>query len=67
MYKSYLSIITFITGNHTVAAVKLDENYEGMASALNSTFSEIESLISKKKISVDGQDCPVEVFLEGDH
>ena len=47
--------------------MKLDENYEEMASALNSTFSEIESLISNKKIMVDGQDHPVEVFLGGDY
>ena len=62
-----MCIIILITGNHTVAAVKLDENYEEMAAALISTFSEIESLISNKKITVDGHDYPVEVFLGGDY
>lgn len=67
MYKNSVCIIILITGNHTVAAVKLDENYEEMAAALISTFSEIESLISNKKITVDGHDYPVEVFLVGDY
>lgn len=54
-------------GNHTIAVVNGSEKYETLQVSFKTTFSEINSLIDKGTISVDGQEVKLEFFLGGDY
>lgn len=54
-------------GNHTIAVVNGSEKYETLQVSFKTTFSEINSLIDKGTIIVDGQEVKLEFFLGGDY
>ena len=54
-------------GNHTIAVVNGSEKYETLQVSFKTTFSEINSLIDKGNIIVDGQEVKLEYFLGGDY
>ena len=56
-----------IAGNHTFAAVKGDESYELLSTALKPVFDEMNILIKRKTIQVCGKDVPLEFYLGGDY
>lgn len=56
-----------LTGNHTIAVIKGQESYELLQSSCATIFKQVNDLTKKKKVTIDGRDMPVEVFLGGDY
>ena len=52
--------------NRTVAIINGPEKYETLKTALSPLFDEVNQLISKGTISIDGEDIQLEFFLGGD-
>ena len=52
--------------NWTIAIVNGLKKYETMKTSLNFFFEEVNGLINKGSISVDGKDIKLNFFLEGD-
>lgn len=57
----------FYTGNHTVAVIKGHESYDLLKSSCKDVFGYMNQLLDDGKISIDGKDIPVEIFLGGDY
>ena len=62
-----LILITVITGNNAVAVIKGHESYELLQSSCSTIFRQVNNVIDKGKVSVEGKDIPVDVFLGGDY
>ena len=56
-----------MTGNHAVAVIKEQESYELLQSSCATLFNQVNNLIEKGKVSIEGKDVPDEVFLGGDY
>lgn len=54
-------------GNHTIAIVKGAEKYEALKESFKDVFDDINALNRSKKLTVDGKDYNVELFLGGDY
>lgn len=54
-------------GNHTIAMVKGTEKYETLKESLKNVFDEINALNRDKKLTIDGKDYNVELFLGGNY
>lgn len=54
-------------GNRTIAIVDSPENYEVLKNAFGSVFKEVNELIKKGSIEVDGEKINTEFFLGGDY
>lgn len=54
-------------GNHTIAVVKGTEKYETLKESFKNVFDEINALNRDKKLTIDGKDYNVELFLGGDY
>lgn len=54
-------------GNHTIAVVNGSEKYETLQESFETAFSEINSLIKKGTITVDGEEVKLEFFLGGNY
>jgi hypothetical protein len=54
-------------GNHTIADVKGAEKYETLKGPFKNVFDEINALNRTKKLTIDGRDYNVELFLGGDY
>ena len=54
-------------GNHTIAVVKGAEKYETLKESFKNIFDEINALNRTKKLTIDGRDYNVELFLGGDY
>ena len=52
--------------NKTFAIINGPENYDTLKTSLSKSFNEINDLIEKGTLSVDGEDVQVEFFLGGD-
>jgi hypothetical protein len=52
--------------NKTVAIVNGPEKYETMKTSLSDFFCEVNELIEKKTLLVDGEDIELDIFLGGD-
>jgi hypothetical protein len=52
-------------GNHTIAVVKGAEKYETLKESFKNIFDEINALNRTKKLTIDGRDYNVELFLGG--
>lgn len=57
----------FYTGNHTVAVIKGHKSYDLLKSSCKDVFGYMNQLLDDGKISIDGKDIPVEIFLGGDY
>ena len=66
-YVIYLLIILLQTGNHTVAVIKGQESYELLQTSCATVFKQDNEIIKEGKVSIDGRDIPVELFLGGDY
>jgi hypothetical protein len=64
---SWFTITYLCTGNHTVAVIKGQESYELLQTSCSSIFRDINSLVDSKKVTIDGKDIPVEVYLGDDY
>jgi len=53
--------------NHTVAVIKGHESYDPLKSSCKDVFGYMNQLLDDGKISIDGKDIPVEIFLGGDY
>jgi len=60
-------LITVITGNNAVAVIKGHETYELLQSSCSTIFRQVNHVIDKGKVSIEGKDIPVDVFLGGDY
>ena len=47
--------------------IKGDESYEVLQSSCSTVFSQVNELIKKGQVSINGKDVPIEVFLGGDY
>ena len=54
-------------GNRTLCIVNGPEKYETLKSSMGSVISEINSIINKGKVEIDGREVNIEVFLGGDY
>ena len=54
-------------GNHTIAVVKGEEKYDTLKESFQKFFDEINALNRSKKLTIDGRDYNVELFLGGDY
>lgn len=59
-------ILSFI-GNHTFAVVRGAENYDTIKSSFRDVLRDINRLIERGFILVEGHLVPVEIFLGGDY
>lgn len=59
-------ILSFI-GNHTFAVVRGSENYDTIKSSFRDVLRDINRLIERGFILVEGHLVPVEIFLGGDY
>lgn len=57
----------FYTGNHTVAVIKGHESYDVLKSSCKDVFGYVNKLLHDGKMSIDGEDIPVEILLGGDY
>ena len=64
---SLIALITLITGNNAVAIINGQESYEILQSSCSTIFHQVNNVIDKGKVSVEGKDVPVDVFLGGDY
>ena len=62
-----IALITLITGNNVVAVIKGPESYEVLQSSCSTIFQQVNNVIDRGKVSVEGKDVPVDVFLGGDY
>ena len=53
--------------NHTIAVVKGKEDYETLQKCFGDLFRDINTVISEKKIEVDGTTINLYFFLGGDY
>ena len=53
-------------GNHTFAAVKCSEDYDQLKEALVPVFLEMNEMIKKKEITVNGRCVKLDIKLGGD-
>lgn len=51
--------------NKTIAIINGPESYETLQTSLQNLFQEINNLIDKEFISIDGDDVKLDFFLEG--
>ena len=56
-----------LTGSHTVAVVKGEESYDLLKNSFSVLFNTINKIIRVGKVTVDGCDIKVEIFLGGDY
>lgn len=57
----------FYTGNHTVAVIKGHESYDLLKSSCKDVFGYVNKLLHDGKMSINGEDIPVEILLGGDY
>ena len=57
----------FKTGNRAIVVIKGHESYELLQSSCVNVFNQVNNLIDKGKVSIDGKDIATEVFLGGDY
>ena len=62
-----IALITVITGNDAVAVIKGHESYKVLQSTCSTIFCQVNNVIYKGKVSVEGKDIPVDVFLGGEY
>lgn len=55
------------SGNHTVAIIKGHKSYELLQKSCSKVLSQVNKLVESKKITMDGKDIPVEVYVGGDY
>ena len=55
------------TGNHTIAVIKSQESYVLLQQSCSCLLKQVNKLIESKKVTVNGKDIPVEVYLGGDY
>lgn len=60
-------MLHLLTGSHTVAVVKGEESYDLLKSSFPVLFDTINKIIKVGKVTVDGCDIQVEIFLGGDY
>ena len=60
-------MINLITGNNAVAVIKGQESYEVLQSSCFTIFQQVNNVMERGKVSVEGKDIPVDVFLGGDY
>ncbi|KAK2550530.1 hypothetical protein P5673_028729 [Acropora cervicornis] len=54
-------------GNNAVAVIKGHETYELLQSSCSTIFRQVNHVIDKGKVSIEGKDIPVDVFLGRDY
>ena len=54
-----------LPGNHSVAIIKGQESYELLWTSYASTFKQVNMLVKERKISLDGNDIPLDIYLGG--
>ena len=57
----------FTIGNHTVAIIKGQESYELLERSCSKIFTQVNSLVEKKTVTVNGAKIPVELYLGGNY
>ena len=62
-----IALITVITGNDAVAVIKGHESSKVLQSSCSAIFHQVNNVIDKGKVSVEGKDIPVDVFLGGEY
>ena len=55
------------TGNHTIAVIKGQESYELVQESCSSLLRSVNKLLESKKVTFNGKDIPVEIYLGGDY
>ena len=55
-------MITVVTGNNAVAVIKGHESYEVLQSSCSTIFHQVNNVIDKGKVSVEGKDVPGDIF-----
>ena len=60
-------IICFSKGNHAVAIIKTSEDYDILEHSLSNISRDVNEMIEKGYIDVDGNRVQVEFFLGGDY
>ena len=58
---------TVLLGNHTLAVIKGKESYEILKESCADLFKQINNIIKKGLITVDGREVPIDMFLGGDY
>ena len=56
-----------ITGNYTIAVVKASEDYGSLRVCLGNVIREVNSLITKGTLEVNGVEVDLEFLLGGDY
>ena len=56
-----------MAGNHTIAAVRGQENYTLFSEAFKESFKEINALHEKGTLEVDGATYNVEIYFAADY
>jgi len=62
-----ISINILIIGNHTIAVIKGQESYDLLRSSCREIFDAVNSIVKEGKVTIDGIDVPIELFLGGDY
>ena len=50
-----------------MAVIKGQESYEVLQSSCSTIFQQVNNVIDRGKVSVEGKDVPVDVYLGGDY
>lgn len=67
MFYWVTNVFFIYSGNHTVAIIKGHESYELLQKSCSKVLSQVNKLVESKKITMDGKDIPVEVYVGGDY
>lgn len=60
-------MINLITGNNAVAVIKGQKSYEVLQSSCFTIFQQVNNVMDRGKVSGEGKEVPVDVFLEVDY
>ena len=64
---SCIIMYTLPSGNHTYAAIKGGESYELLSQGLGSVIAEVNQVITKGSVTVDGREVKLEFYLGSDY